>query len=280
MNPLTRQTCALTGKSGRFVRSHILPRALTDKNLDQNARIEFGRGRRPALRHSSWFDDNLVVAEGEKILAKIDQAGMDEIERLGLSWRHFPISPNVVRSGAPDLPFELLRAPDADTKSLRLFFLSLLWRAAFSQRPEFAEIRLDLVSRKKLRGIVNGEVEPHDTDFPIVLILLTSKGEPQNLTPLRQKMKIPNILGSKQQPDLKIFRFFVDGLIAHVGRKSMDISLREKWKGRVLGVDPGLFVIGRRYEGSSQETNLMRLNMELEEDWPDAAQRIFRVLRG
>jgi hypothetical protein len=83
----------------------------------------------------------------------------------------------------------MITVPKANSKNLRLFFLSLLWRAAQTKHAGFREIRMDPLSLEKLRKIVNGDIEGHPSDFPIVLVLLTTAGPPQNLTPLAKRFK-------------------------------------------------------------------------------------------
>ncbi|MFO7476908.1 MAG: hypothetical protein R6X03_00895, partial [Methyloceanibacter sp.] len=246
-------TCALTGATGKFVRSHLIPRAFCHKNLDKVSRIEWGeRGRKPNLRHTGWYDDHLVTDAGERKLAQYDSFAANQIRRQGLCWRFFPISESAHRRQLGE--FELITIPGANSARLRLFFLSLLWRATTTKHPGFREIRVDPMSRRKLRKIVNGDIEADPADFPIVLVLMTTQGPPQNLTPLRQRIQIPQIAEGLPR-DIKACRFFLDGLIAHIGRKSMDTKLLRAWAPRAVGRGDDLIVIGRPYGGSFQERN-------------------------
>jgi hypothetical protein len=113
----------------------------------------------------------------------------------------------------------------------------------------------------------------------MVIVLLTTKGQPQNLTPLRQRIAIPQLAPGLLR-EIKIFRIFLDGLIVHIGRKSMDSKLLRAWKPRAVGLNNYLTLIGRPYEGSAQERNLALLEIELAQHWPSDAAKIFRVLEG
>jgi hypothetical protein len=275
---MARTTCALTGKPGKFVRCHIVPRAFTDRNLDQTPRIEFGENReRPGLRYTSWYDDNLVTEEGEKRLAELDNLAVIQLKKFGLCWRFFPISPLVQRDRIGDTEFELLLVQGADTKGLRVFLLSLLWRAVMTSRPEFREIRVDFESRQKLRKIVRGEVTPNPADFPTTVLLLTTKGRPHNHTPLRDRMLVPQLTAGSRK-EIKMVRFFLDGLIVHMGRRKMDERLLEAWGKRAVGVNDDLILIGRPYEGSFQQANLIALEDELDAKWPEESTRIYSIL--
>lgn len=270
--------CRLTGAKGLLVKSHIVPRFLADKALGQAHRIQFGESGRPQLLFNSWVDSTIVVAKGEKRLADIDTAAAKIFRRLGLTWRYFPLTTNATRTpvGEHDCDFIAIPVKIEDAAALRLFFLSVLWRSVVSKRTEFSQISLDENSTEKLRRIVLGVDTPNDADFPSVLLLLTSAGEPQIQSPLAQTINM-EALGF-DLPNVPIFRFFFDGLIVHMGRKLEDEALLEAWGSRVVGTKPELIVIGRPYNGSSQETNLHVLKKTLLEEHPEQAFRIYRKL--
>jgi hypothetical protein len=271
--------CKLTRKEGRFVKSHIIPRALTDLALDKVARIQYGGGNdRPSLRFTSWYDESLVIDEGERKLAKIDDDAIKVIEKLGISWRYFPLKQeNVSRTNIDGTDFEIIQIQTDGQPVLKLFFLSLLWRASFSSRRECRTIRLDILSREKLRKIINGEVKPGFADFPCVLVLMTTVGPPQVDTPRRDRMAVPQI-APNIRPSEKIFRFFLNGLIVHIGRKASDFRLAENWRWRNVGVSEKLILIGRPYEGSRQMEVIDSLEDELEMKWPEQAKTIYGVI--
>lgn len=270
--------CKLTKNRGKLVKSHIIPRAFSDLALDRTKRLEFGSyGKRPTLKHTSWYDPEIVTIEGERKLARFDEIAKNEFERLGLTWRFFPIKNTVHRESIGDTDIELLKARTDYAREIRLFILSVLWRAIYSKRAEFGEINTDVSSREKLRKIVNEEIEAHPADFPITLVLLTSKGQPQVQAPRRDRMAVPQ-LAPGIKPTQKIFRLFFDGLIAHVGRKKMDVQLMSNWRGRCVGLSDELVIIGRPYEGSHQEEFIASMQNELEEKWPEDAKRIYGAL--
>ncbi|MEO9337347.1 hypothetical protein ABFT80_07925 [Mesorhizobium sp. SB112] len=269
--------CLLTGHVGPFAQSHLIPRFLADKALGQAHRIQFGFGSKPQLKFNSWVDGRICTAVGEARLRDIDTAAAKIIRQHGLTWRHYPLSNKAERHNFGD-EFELITIPDVDTSALRLFFLSLLWRSAISTRFEFAEIFLDAVSNEHLRKIVAGEEKPADSDWPVVLVALTEAGEPQVHTPLAQVINTPEHEGTKY-PDIPIFRFFLDGLIVHMGRKFGDVELLDAWSPkRVVGLDSSLILIGRPYEGSAQKSNLTYLQNKLHREYPEDAARIYSTL--
>lgn len=270
-------TCKLTGKVGRGVKSHIIPRAFTDKNLDKVTRLQSGLGQPPRLLHTSWYDEKIVTREGEDILAKIDSSAATEIARLGLTWRHHPIVGTSQRHKLTEDGHELICFEGTNTNVLRRFFLSILWRAAVSKRTEFREIIVDVMSLNKLKKIVSGDIEGSISDFPCTLTVITTKGQPQNLTPLRQTIDVPPIKDF-QGGKVKIFRFFLDGLVIHFGRRASDTKLEYKWMPRVVGSSDKLYAIGIPYDVSWQRDNLEQVIAETEFRWPTEIERLYGAI--
>jgi hypothetical protein len=77
--------CKLTGKKGKFVRSHIIPAALTRLEAP-NRLIQSGPEDRPKRRASSGYDPHLVIDAGEAILARYDDWAITELRRNRLIW--------------------------------------------------------------------------------------------------------------------------------------------------------------------------------------------------
>ncbi|MER9585376.1 hypothetical protein [Mesorhizobium sp. M0276] len=78
--------CKLTGEFGKYVDSHLLPKALTKAGGLGVPFTKSGMGRRPSTRHSSWYDNRLVTQAGEDILAKLDDWAIKELRKARLVW--------------------------------------------------------------------------------------------------------------------------------------------------------------------------------------------------
>src|SRR5579859_649529 len=132
--------CKLTGKRGTFVSSHLLPKAVTRPSKPGSPFIEAKVGLRPVRRFDSWYDKELVIRLGEDILSEYDDQGIAELRRHGLLWsgRPFDVVPDVMPL-SEEQGSGLREINGVDGHKLRMFFLSLLWRAAASQRREFAQ---------------------------------------------------------------------------------------------------------------------------------------------
>jgi hypothetical protein len=151
--------CKLTGKSSEFIKSHLLPKALTSLGVAGERRISGGQGSRPKRSWTSWYDEELVVKEGEEILADYDNWAIAELRRLELVWSGWGTKSSLPLETPewfdPKLKGFGLRVVEcANPEKLRLFFLSLLWRAAASTLPEFGEINLEQDELERLRTMV------------------------------------------------------------------------------------------------------------------------------
>jgi hypothetical protein len=214
-------TCKLTLRSGPFVDSHILPEALTRPSVRGNPLYQYGNGARPTRRWSSWYDSQLVTAEGEQYLAELDTWAISVLRDHKLVWSGWGQAKDLGSSDHTKmndfLGARLIRG--LDTKRLRLFFHSLLWRAAASERFEFQDIAVSDEDLETLRQSILGLVEPPLSFYPIQLTQLSTKGVMHNQTPIQDVKYVPNLLvPSAPRYTLPTFRFYFDGLISHIHR--------------------------------------------------------------
>lgn len=205
--------CRLTGLFGPFVDSHIIPLALTRLSTTGEKLVEAGIGLGIKRRSNSWYDNELVVRAGEDILAVIDDRGIRELRKYKLlwsSWTNTPPESDVSDDGRPVGRYVAFEQPQI----LQLFFLSLLWRAAASQRQEFNGITLDSHVQEDLRQRVERQAPGPSEDYPVFLFQTTSTGVAHNRTPLIEQRRLPLAAGGTR--DVPYVRFYFDGLVAHV----------------------------------------------------------------
>lgn len=133
--PATTQLCKLCHERSDFVDAHIVPSSfypVLDRAkesfllLSNNPNVRMNRSR------TGIYDRELVCAGCEKIFDPFD----DYAAKLLLDGkdRHRLIT----HDGKP-LAYE---AEAFDYPKLKLFLLSMLWRAAESTRPEFSKVQL------------------------------------------------------------------------------------------------------------------------------------------
>jgi hypothetical protein len=248
------------------VRSHLLPKAVTRPNVPGNRLIQAGPGLRPRSRWDSWYDDKLVIREGEDILARYDSRGIEELSRLKLIWKSWEPEMSLTASVIvePGMPsFGVRKVTCKNPPMLRLFFLSLLWRAAATNRPEFREIHVDKDHLDLLRRMVHdGDPEPLDF-YPTTLLQIASRGPTHNFVPIALDDTFDP--GDGVMYRHHIFRFYFDGLIAHMHRSKNTKGIEPF----VVGCGPELVVQMQLVDDSFQLGNLRRLTTETMLRWPD-----------
>lgn len=78
--------CKLTLEDGLFIKSHILPDALTRHDVRGEAIFQIGNSRRPTRRRTSWYDRQLVTLSGERILTSYDTWAIRQLRLHKLVW--------------------------------------------------------------------------------------------------------------------------------------------------------------------------------------------------
>lgn len=250
--------CKLTNRSGKLVSSHILPKALTRAEGLGPGLTQYGNGK-SQRRRSSWYDQALVTEEGEKILSDLDNWGIATLRRYKLVWSGWgPMQTLGDVKSFPGTPWGLRRIEfenDEVPRHLRVFLLSLLWRAAATDRSEFSEIDLPPDQIELLRRIVlDGNWEPLGF-FPASLTQLSTIGLRHNHAPLAMTKEIPAI-GDEKAWKEPIFRFFLDGLIIHFSRLSIEENDSKNLDTLRIGNSKSLTVSTVRSEESAQFENL------------------------
>ncbi len=267
--------CKLTGRQGPMVKAHILPAALTSSAGKGLPFAQAGRDHPPIKRWTSWYDSSIVTREGEDILAEYDGWAIEKLREHQLVWSGWG---DAATLEAPDFK----RIPDGegygfreikslDGNRMRLFFLSLLWRAAVSNLIECAEVQLHASDLRRIRRmLIERDPAPFEC-FPISLTQLSTRGPIHNLSPLAQR-KLRDI-SKPNGPTIPIFRFYFDGLVAHIHREGSLADVQSLGP-LLLGAEDKLFVAAVPFDKSWQRENLAEVIDEAETRWPERLARI------
>jgi hypothetical protein len=256
--------CKLTGGSGRFVDAHLLPKALTKADGLAPGLVQMGNGRKEK-RSSSWYDKHLVIAEGERILADYDDWAIKILRKHAMVWSGW--GPRTSLNDIEQLqgtPYGFRSVSGDDWKKLRVFFLSLLWRAAATNRPEFGEVKLSTAHLEQLRQMVlNGEPEPIDF-YAISLTQLSTVGIRHNHAPIAFTKIIHSLKEGQAAKKEPTFRFYLDGLIIHFSRLPTKQNATRDLGQLVVGAEDTISLLTVEFEHSAQAQNLAIVGMEAE----------------
>lgn len=248
--------CKLTQAFGPYVDSHIIPQALTRLSRTGEPYVEVEIGSRTKKRCNSWYDGTLVTRAGEDILAAIDSKAISELRAHRLVWsgwageQRLRSDDIIYLDDKPSLRAIKLEQADA----LRIFFLSLLWRAAASSRPEFGAITLQDSVAEDLRDRVLKQEPGAPADYPIQLFQIITRGIEHNRTPLIERKPIPAIDGSFHS-DVAYARFYLDGLVAHIHILSGQ-EVNSDYLNTCLGFQDQSLVFLYEWDGSRASENL------------------------
>lgn len=274
-------TCRLTGATGKFVKSHLLPLALTKPAKPGNYFIEGGGDSRPKRVHSSWYDESLVTQAGEDVLRDYDTWGIEELRRLKLVWSGW--GPMLVLS-APDWQKFPHTRPEfsltgirfvvsRDTNRFRLFFLSLLWRAAATNLSAFNSIKLDDAELALLGDILLGKKPAPPTFYPVSLLQIDSIGARHNFVPIVQESQSDDGQGGTLY--WSTYRFYFDGLIMQFHRPQPGQDREEfSTSDFMVGMSSRIAVQTQAAEHSFQYHNLSKLRAEAALQWPTTIEKL------
>lgn len=256
--------CKLTGESGRFVDSHLLPKALTKADGLAPGLVQIGNGRKEK-RSSSWYDQHLVIAEGEKILAEYDDWAIRILRKHALVWSGW--GPRISLNDFQPItgtPWGVRSISGDDWKKLRLFFLSLLWRAAATDRPEFHEVDIPPDHLERLRQmLLNGDPEPV-AFYAISLTQISTIGIRHNHAPIAFTKTIPSSEAGRPAMEEPTFRFYLDGLVIHFSRLSTEQNEARDLGPLVVGAEDTITLSTVDFVSSAQAENLAIVGMEAE----------------
>jgi hypothetical protein len=223
-------------------------------------------------RWTSWYDDRLVTQAGEDILRDYDTHAIQELRSHHLIWSSWgnsrALSPTDY-SPIPDTPYGVRAVIGLNSRKLRIFYLSLLWRAAATKLPEFSGVVLPSDDLEQLRLMVLNRLHEPLSFYPIQLIQLSTKGRIHNYTPTAGEKIVPAYEAEPERAE-RVFRFYFDGLIAHFNRQASDDGRTERLGELVLGNSHKLLVTTVTYEASRQFLMLSHVMTETYSKWPHA----------
>lgn len=257
-NIVSKGLCKLTLKEGNYVESHILPRALTMLNRRGEKAIQKEEGVSGKLRFQGWYDNQICIADGEKILSDIDNKAIKILRKNQLVWSGWPTmlhsltDDKIKLDEAQGLGYRLLTG--LDWKALKLFFLSILWRAAVSEREDMKFVRLSTDMIEALRIALINKDPLSVNEFPVRLYQLVTRGAAHNRTPIIEDFEIS--VPPFQFRKYKVCRIYLDGLIAHI-TLDPDDYLISTLKGVFLGVNDQTFIFAHKFENSRSFDNLI-----------------------
>ena len=225
-------TCQLTGTEGKGVKAHIVPRAFYELPSQDEGPLRLmsnAEGTFPKKLPVGIYDDSIVTIEGEKTFGAWDDYA---VKILIEGWSDFQ---EIEDNG------ELLawRLSEYNYSLLKLFALSVLWRAQCSKHPAFSKVQLgphEDVIRQMLTSNDPGEPEEYSVN---IVRWKTQEFGPVFMDPFSEKYKGVNY-----------YRTYCGRYVLYV--KVDKRSTIQEFKEFQLGEREELFLIARELRKSKE----------------------------
>lgn len=247
--------CKLTLRKGKFVESHILPKALTVLSRTGEKAMQVALKSPLKKRFQGWYDNQLCINEGEHILSQIDDKAIRILRKHLLIWSGWPA--NAIELDASDIVipaknneqnFGFRVIKDLNWKPIKLFLLSLLWRSAASEREEMDTVTIPKNLLEKLRVAILSYDSLSSREFPVRLYQIANKGFAHNRTPIIEEdiidFGIP--VGIR---NYTVCRLYLDGLVAYI-TLDPDENYLDNYQALLLGGSNETIVLLHTYENS------------------------------
>jgi hypothetical protein len=202
-----------------------------------------------------------VTEAGELILRDLDNWAIHYLRSQRLVWSGWGamVQLPVQELGFNGWGFRKIDVPDP--KKLRLFLLSLLWRAAATEMFEFSEVTMPSDHLERLRRMILGDGEESEAFYPATFTQLSTMGIIHNHGAIAQSKTIP-AYDDEPSRIVPIFRFYFDGLIVHFHRQAEDNGYTRQLGSHVAGQENELVLSTITFERSFQLENLMWIMAE------------------
>ncbi|MEK7560772.1 MAG: hypothetical protein AAB539_02335 [Patescibacteria group bacterium] len=214
--------------------SHIIPKFHYKFLYGQNHHLVLLNSERKEDKHNSEYEGNILCQLCEhETLGKLDNYAARLIDDLFTTQRFFR-SEQI--DGRDFLVIE--NNPEYDYQRLKLFLLSLLWRASISSRPFFQTIKLDHKIEEDIRLMVlksdPGEPSKYSCFINLPPFSILSNGE-RVFSTLHMPVRSPRHI---KKDEFEAYEFVIEGvhyyfLISHpktrnvvpgVGKKKLSIG--------------------------------------------------------
>ncbi|MET0049372.1 MAG: hypothetical protein ABW066_16470 [Sedimenticola sp.] len=153
--------CKLTGNDGSGIRAHIIPKSFYAINPEEKLPVKLitnTEGHYSQKCPVGVYDTTIVTEEGERVFTEWDHYASELLLENKAAFE--PIARNGDIAG--------FQIPKYDYIKLKLFFLSVLWRASVSSQPFFRRVDLGPHEVTIRKALLDGD--PGDSDWYAVCL--------------------------------------------------------------------------------------------------------------
>lgn len=153
--------CLLTGVDGKAIAAHVIPRAFYEIDPDADGPhriISNADGVFPRRSPTGVYDKTIVTEEGERLFSSWDNYAAKLLLDERDQFKSIAVGPRTIGYSRDDYNYTLLK----------LFALSVIWRAGVSSKPFFDRVQLgphEARIRKRLLSADPGESSCYSVVF-------------------------------------------------------------------------------------------------------------------
>jgi len=235
--------CKLTGKEGTPAKAHIIPESFyfIDKELNEPSLLVTNtKNIYPKRTWKGIYDNSIVTREGEKYFLKYDDYAYKLLVEQFTSAKPLKLEAKTIG----------YMYDKFDYKKLKLFFISVLWRASASSHPFFKRVNIGPHLEIIRKAII--ESNPGDPDFYSTVLALFDDGDERNWPKIMDPFK-------GKISDITFYTFYLGNIIAYikVDKRKAKTPMKE------IQIDPNrpLYLVKRNF-WDSKEVSIMRNMVE------------------
>lgn len=227
--------CRLCNVDKPLIDAHIIPRSIYEEAKDGRDThlivVQNKPGTYPKKLPIGFYDNSILCSECDGRLGRFDEYGKKFI--FGLEHNSEPVK-------SPDGKLVALKATNFDYTKLRLFFLSVLWRASVSRLESFSRVSLGKYE-SDVHKLIHRQDPGDPSMFPVFLTRFTGVN-------LRLTMMDP--VWIRLGGDIRHYILYLIACNAYI--KVDRRPARRSFQNLALNPDRPLYVVLRDYAASKE----------------------------
>ena len=225
--------CKLTGKEGSPAKAHIIPKSFYFINKTLKHPLKLATNTKGIYPKKSWtgiYDDKIVTQEGEKIFLEWDDYAFKLLVEQADSAKPLKHGGSIVAYTYDNYNYE----------KLKLFFLSVLWRAGASSQKCFKRVNLGPHLEILREAIIDSN--PGNSDFYATFLALFD--DEQSWAKIMDPFQV-------RFNGIKFYKFYMGNIVAYI--KVDKQKARAPMREIQLVHNQPLYLIKRKFLGSKDQ---------------------------
>jgi len=245
---MVQSVCRLCLQEKKLIKAHIIPEHFFNSLYDEKGQyievhMNEDKSESTKKRFKGIWDKTILCGDCDNsVLGKLD----DYAAKIFWGYRNQELK--FTDFQRPDQPLVQWRtAYGIDTTRIKLFFLSLLWRADISKNIFFEDVNLGTEHRDKIRNMIIENNAGTRDDYPILLMHYSRNDE--------EPRKVISKIFRYQQDALPYYGAIMSGILVlwYIAPN----TITEKFKSMIVSADNDLHILSSPTQGYNFLTKFM-----------------------